>query len=369
MPGYTSSSTAYNPPSDPGGSEGRRWGDYSFTCVDPEDDMTIWTIQQFCSSTNTWGVQVAKLLAPPPVTPSLSTPAAIPSGESSLNITVTGTSVNGSGFFDPGPDIGGPGFSKHISATITGGIVVNSITYNSPTQVTLNISTIGVLEGYYDITIINPDGQSATGIGLIYIDPALPVELASFSASVKNNSVNLFWKTETEVNNYGFEVERNTPINPLSRGEAEGRGVWKKIGFVDGNGNSNSPKTYSFTDNDVLSGKYYYRLKQIDNDGKYEYSKAIEVDLGVPQKFELTQNYPNPFNPVTTIRFSILEATDVKLTLFNILGQEIKSLVNEYKEAGIYTINLNASDLNSGIYIYKLEAGSFVQSRKMTLIK
>jgi hypothetical protein len=198
---------------------------------------------------------------------------------------------------------------------------------------------------------------------------ALPVELSSFSASVVGNSVKLNWKTETEVNNYGFDVERNTPLNPLSRGEAEGRGVWEKIGFVNGNGNSNSPKSYSFTDTDVLSGKYSYRLKQIDNDGQFEYSKTIEVDLGAPTKFELSQNYPNPFNPTTTIRFSLPEASDVNLTLFNVLGQEIKTLVKEFKESGVHTINFDASDLNSGIYIYRLEAGSQTLTRKMTLIK
>jgi hypothetical protein len=192
-------------------------------------------------------------------------------------------------------------------------------------------------------------------------DLPLPVELSSFSASIVGSSIKLNWKTETEVNNYGFEVERYA----LS---AE-RQAWEKIGFVNGNGNSNSPKSYSFEDKNVTAGKYSYRLKQIDNDGQFEYSKAIEVDFGVPKKFELSQNYPNPFNPTTTIRFNLPEATNVKLTLFNILGQEVKTLVNESKESGVHTINFNATELNSGIYIYKLESGSFTQTRKMTLVK
>jgi hypothetical protein len=190
---------------------------------------------------------------------------------------------------------------------------------------------------------------------------ALPVELSSFSASVVGNAVRLNWKTETEVNNYGFEIERYA----LS---AE-RQIWNKVGFVNGNGNSNSPKSYSFVDDKVNAGKYSYRLKQIDNDGQFEYSKAIEVDFGAPKKFELSQNYPNPFNPVTTIRFNLPEAGNVKLTLFNILGQELKTLVNEFKESGVHTINFDASELNSGMYIYKIEAGTFVQTRKMTLVK
>ena len=119
----------------------------------------------------------------------------------------------------------------------------------------------------------------------------------------------------------------------------------------------------------VTAGKYSYRLKQIDNDGQFEYSKTIEVDFGSPKKFELSQNYPNPFNPATTIRFNLTEAGNVKLTLFNILGQELKTLVNEFKESGVHTINFDASELNSGMYIYKIEAGTFVQTRKMTLVK
>ena len=133
--------------------------------------------------------------------------------------------------------------------------------------------------------------------------------------------------------------------------------------------NTQKQLNYSFVDDKVTAGKYSYRLKQIDNDGQFEYSKAIEVDLGAPKKFELSQNYPNPFNPITTIRFSLPEAGNVKLTLFNILGQEIKTIVNEYKESGVHTINFDASELNSGMYIYKIEAGTFVQTRKMTLVK
>jgi len=191
----------------------------------------------------------------------------------------------------------------------------------------------------------------------------LPVELSSFSASVVGNAVKLNWITETEVNNYGFDIERKVGSLQSTVGNYE------KVGFVNGNGNSNSPKSYSFEDKNVTAGKYSYRLKQIDNDGQFEYSKTIEVDLGAPKKFELSQNYPNPFNPVTTIRFNLPEAGNVKLTLFNILGQELKTLINGFKESGVHTINFDASELNSGMYIYKIEAGNFVQTRKMTLVK
>ena len=153
-------------------------------------------------------------------------------------------------------------------------------------------------------------GFSEFGIGGAS-DNALPVELSFFSASIISSSVKLSWQTATEVNNYGFEVERQSHTStPLSLTE------WEKLGFVTGNGNSNSPKTYSFVDNKISAGKYSYRLKQIDNNGQFEYSKTIEVDLGAPKKFELSQNYPNPFNPTTTIRFSLPEALTVKLTIY-----------------------------------------------------
>jgi hypothetical protein len=210
--------------------------------------------------------------------------------------------------------------------------------------------------GFNLTTGISPDNPA-------YVDAALPVELTSFSAATIGSTVKLSWNTATEVNNYGFEVERKVGSLQSTVGNYE------KIGYVNGNGNSNSPKNYSYEDKNLSAGKYSYRLKQIDNDGQFEYSKAIEVDFNSAKKFELSQNYPNPFNPATTIRFNLPEAGNVKITLYNLLGQQIRTLVNEYKESGVHTINFDASDLNSGMYIYKIEAGSFVQTRKMTLVK
>jgi hypothetical protein len=191
----------------------------------------------------------------------------------------------------------------------------------------------------------------------------LPVELSSFSAMVSESGVKLEWRTETEVNNYGFEVERKSNV------KGQSSEVWEQIGFVDGNGNSNSPKDYTFEDNNVTTSKYAYRLKQIDNDGEYNYSKIVEVDLSIPIKFELSQNYPNPFNPTTTIKFSLPQAGFVKLTIFNLLGEEVTTLVNENREAGIHTFNFNASEFNSGLYIYRIESNGNAQTKKMMLLK
>jgi hypothetical protein len=191
-------------------------------------------------------------------------------------------------------------------------------------------------------------------------DSPLPVELSSFTGkAIDNNKVELNWITKTEVNNYGFDVERK--IND---------GEWNSIGFVEGHGNSNSPKEYSYSDNDLFAGgsKFQYRLKQIDTDGQYEYSDAIEVGI-VPTQFELSQNYPNPFNPSTTIRFSLPKQTQLKLNLYNMLGELVETVAEGTYDAGYYKVSFNASNLASGIYIYRIESSDFVKTMKMILLK
>jgi len=198
----------------------------------------------------------------------------------------------------------------------------------------------------------------------------LPVELTTFSAVVINNNIELRWETATEINNYGFDVERaSAPLSMTSPKD------WNKVGFVNGHGNSNSPKNYSYVDNSVHStGKYFYRLKQVDIDGSYEYSSMVEVDLTAQLDYKLNQNFPNPFNPTTTISFSLPPVEtgnlqSVRLTVFNVLGEQVAQLVNKNMEAGNHNVEFNASELNSGIYVYKIEANGFVQTRKMMLVK
>ncbi len=200
-------------------------------------------------------------------------------------------------------------------------------------------------------------------IGTSWSEAPLPVELTSFTASTENAHVYLKWNTATEENNYGFEIQRSA-ISGQQPAES-----WNKIGFVRGNGNSNSSKSYSFVDPNVTSGKYYYRLKQIDNDGKFEYSKIVEVNFSIPDVYELNQNYPNPFNPVTTIKYEIPKSSEVKLVIFDMLGREVITLVDEYKDAGRYNVQFDASKLASGTYLYKIQAGSFVEVKKMILMK
>ncbi len=205
-----------------------------------------------------------------------------------------------------------------------------------------------------------------------FTDAALPVELTSFTALIKENSIELRWNTATEINNYGFSIERKSLIADSKPNVTPSRvDEWKAIGFVLGHGNSNSPKDYSFIDENVEDRRIFYRLKQIDYDGSYEYSNVIEISLSesLPSQIVLKQNYPNPFNPNTVISYQLSEVSIVKLTIYDALGKEIKSLVNERQIAGSYSYNFNAEKLASGTYIYKLSVDDFVETKKMVLIK
>jgi hypothetical protein len=194
-------------------------------------------------------------------------------------------------------------------------------------------------------------------------DTPLPVELSSFSAHFDGEVVNLKWRTETEVNNYGFDIERS--VNPGSIQKE-----WTKIGFVEGYGNSNSPKNYSFVDGDLSGANIiYYRLKQIDNDGTYEYSHEVEISFISPDKYSLGQNYPNPFNPSTKIHYKIAQSEFVNLSVYNVLGKEVAVLVNEIQSPGTYSIVFSADNLPGGVYFYKLETQNFTQTSKMLLLK
>ncbi len=187
---------------------------------------------------------------------------------------------------------------------------------------------------------------------------ALPVELTSFSAITKEKKVFLKWRTATEVQNYGFDIERKADNDK-----------WVKLGFVKGYGNSNSPREYSFTDSKIKSGTLIYRLKQIDFDGIVDYSNTIEVKTELPDKFSLAQNYPNPFNPVTKINFTLPQESVVKMTIYSSLGQKVKELLNDKLEAGYHEAEWDASQYPSGIYFYQLTVGNFESVKKMILIK
>ena len=186
----------------------------------------------------------------------------------------------------------------------------------------------------------------------------IPVELTSLAATSSNKKVTLTWSTATETNNRGFDIERKSSTTE-----------WTKIGFVSGFGTTTEAQQYSFTDNNPTVGKYSYRLKQIDLNGTFEYSKVVEVEVLAPSVFELSQNYPNPFNPTTKINYSVPFDSKVTISIYSITGELVRELVNDNVTAGTYSVDFNGSNLASGMYIYKMVAGSFVQTHKMMLMK
>lgn len=205
------------------------------------------------------------------------------------------------------------------------------------------------------------DGETRDSIPEIGADEfpgIIPVELTSFAANVSDGKVKLSWTTASEKNNRGFEIQRSNGSE------------FSTLTFVEGKGTTTERQSYSFVDDNPGFGVVKYRLKQIDFNGTYTYSNVIEVDVTSPMTFDLAQNYPNPFNPTTTIRYTIAKAANVSLVIYNVLGEEILTLVNnQFTEPGIYNVVFDASNLASGTYIYRLTADEFVMTKKMVLTK
>ncbi|MBI2428022.1 MAG: CHRD domain-containing protein, partial [Ignavibacteriales bacterium] len=246
------------------------------------------------------------------------------------------------------------GVSAGVIQSLTGfptGVTSGSYT----NSFTLNTTNEGYLKGdqlYINIHTVNFGGGEIRG--QLINGGALPVELTSFTAIARGKGVELAWRTATEVNNHGFEIQRSEVRGQRS----EVSGQWVKIGFVDGAGNSNATKEYSYTDKVPVSGKYLYRLKQVDNDGKFEYSSSVEVNAStLASGYELAQNHPNPFNPTTNIAFALAKDEFVSLKVYDMLGKEIATLVNGKQTAGAYSVPFDASSYPSGIYFYTLRAG------------
>jgi hypothetical protein len=185
----------------------------------------------------------------------------------------------------------------------------------------------------------------------------IPVELTSFTAEVGKDNVILRWHTATETNNFGFEVEKNN-----------GSG-FDKISFIPGHGTTTEDQSYIYTDQKIGTGTFSYRLKQVDYDGTYKYSEVINVVIDNPGEFYLGQNYPNPFNPTTTISYSIPQDGLVTLKVYDVLGNEVKTLINEFQVAGTSEISFDGSALSSGVYYYQMISGEFTSIKKFILMK
>jgi hypothetical protein len=241
--------------------------------------------------------------------------------------------------------------------------LITEILYSQST-ITFDAGTSIEIQSGADVCATNIFINGAyTGGGTICTG-ALPVTISSFTSAVYKNNIQLNWTTETEVNNSGFRIERmNTKDNN-----------WKEVWFVQGHGTTNEPQNYTFTDKRLQTSTYKYRLKQIDYNGNYEYfSLEGGVTINAPGKFEISQNYPNPSNPKSKIDYQIPVDGKVTIRLYDIIGREVVSIVNETKIAGYYTAEFDGTNLSSGVYFYHInaEGGSqyYFKTLKMVLVK
>lgn len=191
----------------------------------------------------------------------------------------------------------------------------------------------------------------------------MPVALSSFTFTVSKNNVKLIWVTSEEINNSGFDIERQKTENN-----------WQKIGFVHGSGTTNEPKTYFYEDKQLQAATYKYRLKQIDFNGNFEYyGLDNDVIVGKPNEFSISQNYPNPSNPKSKIDYQVPFDGKVTLKIYDVIGREVVTLINEVKEAGYYTAEFDGSNLSSGVYFYRIFAKGnsedYNKTLKMVLVK
>ncbi len=250
------------------------------------------------------------------------------------------------------------------------GLPIN-ITYNLPSGAIMSITdnitgtllNLGPFTGQGVATI---PGSYTSILNKVFLkmdyDSIVPVELISYESSILQNekAVQLNWTTATETNNSGFEILRFT----------QNDNEWNSIGFVPGFGTTTEPKSYSFTDENVTTGNYKYRLKQIDFDGSFTYSNEIEVEVDfTPKEFVLYQNYPNPFNPSTTIVFDLPEKSFVTLKLYSITGEEVRTIVNEEMGMGRYHFLIDGNNLSSGVYLLKMMSNNFLSSKKIIMMK
>jgi hypothetical protein len=255
-----------------------------------------------------------------------------------------------------------------IPSVFTTVVRLNFIILDITKTVTISVKSMTNQAGLFASSHNSPNTFDINNLTLsspLNLDEApLPVTLMNFNYKINGYNVSLDWATASEANNKGFQIERKNTAD----------GDWKSIGFVEGAGNSNTEKKYNFEDRKVNTGKYQYRMKQIDFNGNYSYKNLnSEINMGTPKKFNLSQNYPNPFNPTTKIDYELPQDCNVKVIMYDALGREIRTLVNETKKAGIYTIDFDANNLSSGFYFYRMitnAAGNeLIITKKMTFVK
>jgi len=252
--------------------------------------------------------------------------------------------------------------------TFTSVVRLNFIILDISKVVTITVKSMTNQAGLFAYTHNSPNTFDINNIALSdpigILEAPLPVNLLNFTYNVNGYNVNLSWATASEANNKGFQIERMH----ISEGS------WKTVGFVEGAGNSNVEKKYNFEDRKLNTGKYQYRMKQIDYNGNFSYKNLnSEITMGLPKKFNLSQNYPNPFNPSTKIDYELPLDSKVKVIIYDALGREVRTLVNDNQKAGIYSLDFDAKNLSSGFYFYRLITNSngneLIITKKMTLVK
>lgn len=243
----------------------------------------------------------------------------------------------------------------------TGGGGVFLSTNNGATWATANSGLTNTNVRAFAVSGANIFAGTYGGMVFSAAAATLPVEITGFRVIVEGSEVQVIWRTETEVNNYGFGIERRVTNREPAK--------WDMVCFVIGSGTSSSPNDYSFLDHDLFPGTYRYRIKQIDRDGSFSYHGDLQVEIVGPGKFTLGQNFPNPFNPITTIRYSLPTTSNVRLTIYNMLGQVMSKLVNEQQSAGWKEVQWDATGVASGLFFYKLQAGNFVEVKKMLVVR
>jgi hypothetical protein len=305
------------------------------------------------------------------VTVTIAGPATLaPSQQGSYTLTITGgplaaagcdISATGGTLLNANSDLTvmSSELTQNSPKTPTSGSVVFSFLYTAPAAtgnqtlraVGLSVNNTGGTGG---------DAWNNAPNFTVSVQTVTPVELKSFTANVAGNDVQLKWSTATEINNFGYKIDRKEKKS----------GTWEDIAFINGNGNSTISHNYTFTDRNLNSGTYTYRLVQTDINGSTRiYNLDGEVTITKPTNYEISQNYPNPFNPSTIITYQIPENGNVSLKIYNSTGQEVAQLVNGSVAAGVHEVSFNGAHLSSGVYYYIIRAGNFVQTKKMILMK
>jgi outer membrane protein assembly factor BamB len=273
---------------------------------------------------------------------------------------ILGKDVLGDLSADGIPEVGSASLNDiaHVYNGVNGNIIFNyAFGGGTNSYAAEHIVDLDDVDGNYSSEFVacSRDGRVIVFSGGVDV---VPVELFSFTANISSSTVQLSWVTATETNNSGFNIERKYEEQD-----------WNIIGFVTGNGTTTERQTYSFNDKNVAAGKYLYRLKQIDFNGEFAYSKEIEIEVGTPINYNLEQNFPNPFNPITVIKFALPVSGNINLSVYNSIGEKVETLTNHFFEAGYHQIEWNASDYSSGVYYYRIETEKFNDVKKMLILK